>query len=117
MSEADTAAPLDEAIPRPPTEDEPPYDDGMPMQPDGRERLVSRQMDLALVRREGEHLGIRARWLRFETLDGRLLTTGSESAAAAQAELKRETRRADAATERAERLAARLRALGEEPEG
>jgi Uma2 family endonuclease len=108
-----------------------------PIGPDAQGRLVSRQLGLALVRWEGEHLGIRARWLRFETLDGRLLTTGTESAAAAQvaveqaarrAEAERlraevqsqraeaESRRAEAESRRAERLAARLRALGEEPD-
>ncbi len=58
---------------------------------------------------EGEYEGVRAVWLRWCDADGALIPTGAELAAAERA-------RAEAEHQRAERLAARLRALGIDPD-
>lgn len=76
--------------------------------PNLQEQLVSRVAGLALTRWQGEFLGITARWLRWATLDGKLLPTKEEVAQQAQ-------QRAEQATQHAERLAARLRELGLDP--
>jgi hypothetical protein len=58
---------------------------------------------LGLVEWEGAFEGMRGRWLRWCTRDGRVVPTGAE--------------RAETAEARAERLAARLRELGLDPNG
>jgi hypothetical protein len=60
------------------------------------------EVGLGLVLWEGEYEGHFAQWLRWVDQDGELILTGAE--------------RAKEAHERAERLAAQLRALGVEPE-
>jgi Uma2 family endonuclease len=55
-----------------------------PLVPDAQERLVSQRVGLALVRWEGAYQGVSARWLRWATLEGPLLPTGSELAERAQ---------------------------------
>jgi Uma2 family endonuclease len=67
------------------------------------ERPWFASIGLGLVEREGIFEGLSRRWLRWCTLDGRVVPTGAE--------------RADAAEARAERLAARLRELGVDPNG
>jgi Uma2 family endonuclease len=69
----------------------------------------SHVLGLRLVVVEGVFQGKRGRWLRFRGPDGRLLPTAEERAAAAEA-------RAQAEAERADRLAAKLRAAGIEPD-
>jgi Uma2 family endonuclease len=69
---------------------------------DAQQRLISDHLGLALVRWTGEFNSIEATWLRWATLEGELLPT--------DAELAREER------QRADRLAARLRALGIDPD-
>ncbi|MBX3227554.1 MAG: Uma2 family endonuclease [Labilithrix sp.] len=95
-------------------------------------RFVSQ--GLALTRWMGSFEGRRENWLRWTDLDGRLFPTPEESEARADDEKARaddekaraddEKARADDATaeaarakQRAEELAARLRALGIEPDG
>jgi hypothetical protein len=58
---------------------------------------------------QGRYHQAEATWLRWWDLQGNLLLTGSERAAQALTQLQQER-------ERAERMAARLRELGIEPE-
>jgi Uma2 family endonuclease len=51
-----------------------------PIPLDEQGRLVSQVLALALVRWQGTYLGVEATWLRWTTLDGMLLPTGSEIA-------------------------------------
>ena len=51
---------------------------------DSQGRLISRVLQLALVRWEGVYQGIEARWLRWVTWTGALLPTPQETAAEAQ---------------------------------
>lgn len=71
------------------------------IQPDAQNRLISQQLGLALVRREGIYQGITARWLRWETLEGDLLPTPEELA-------QQERQRADEAQRQAVELEAKL---------
>ncbi len=59
-----------------------------PIEPDNRGRLISRKLGLALRQWEGTFTKLDARWLRWETLDGTLLPTGEEMAAAMQQEVQ-----------------------------
>jgi Uma2 family endonuclease len=73
-----------------------------PIQANEQEWLISRRLGLALVRWEGKYKGVTAVWIRWATLDGMLLPTPQELAEEAQ--------------QKAERLAAKLRELGINPE-
>jgi Uma2 family endonuclease len=66
-----------------------------PIPLDEQGRLVSQVLALALVRWQGTYLGVEATWLRWTTLDGMLLPTGSEIA-------EQERQRAEQAHQRAE---------------
>jgi Uma2 family endonuclease len=66
---------------------------------DAQNRLMSEQLGLALVRWEGVFNRVKAVWLRWATLEGELLPTPEEYE-----------------RQRAERLAAKLRALGINPD-
>jgi hypothetical protein len=86
---------------------------------------------LGLVEWEGSFEGIRRRWLRWSTRDGKVVPTGAERVETEKAHAQQEKARADtekaradtekarADTEkaRAERMAARMRALGIDPDG
>jgi Uma2 family endonuclease len=115
-----------------------------PMQPDGQGRFISRVTGLALRRWKGEFMGVKAPWLRWETLEGGLLPTPDEVAEQervrteqervrteqerVRAEQERvraeqehvraeqERERADEATQRAASMAAKLRELGIDPD-
>lgn len=76
--------------------------------PDGDYDCVTLGLRLGVA--EGVYHSHTGRYLRWKTADGALLATGDELEAVARA-------RADTAEARAERLAARLRALGVDPEG
>lgn len=52
--------------------------------PDSSERLISQELQLALVRWQGSYHGVNAPWLRWETLEGDLLLTPEEAAVQAQ---------------------------------
>jgi len=65
---------------------------------------------LGLVEWEGTFEGMSARWLRWCTREGELVPTGAERA-------ERERARAESAEARAQRLAARLREMGIDPNG
>lgn len=73
-----------------------------PREPDGSGRLISRKLGLALTRWEGEYKGIRARWLRWETLEGELLPTPQEVAEEEHRRAEEEYRRAEEERRRAE---------------
>ncbi|BAQ64927.1 Uma2 family endonuclease [Geminocystis sp. NIES-3709] len=49
-----------------------------PLKLDDRNRYISEQLQLALVRWQGVYRGIDAVWLRWQTLDGKLLPTDKE---------------------------------------
>ena len=74
-----------------------------PIEPDSRGRLVSRQIGLALALWDGQYGELSGTWVRWETLEGQILPTGFEAA--------------EQERERADRLAAQLRAMGIVPEG
>lgn len=73
-----------------------------PRSPDERGRLVSRKLDLALTRWDGEYRDIPARWLRWETLQGELLPTSQEVAEEERRRAEEERRRAEEERRRAE---------------
>lgn len=74
-----------------------------------KEEAYLDQVNLGLTLWDGVFEGIQTQWLRWRDADGVLLPTAEESAL-------EERRRADRERQRAERLAARLRALGVEPD-
>jgi hypothetical protein len=67
--------------------------------------LISRSLELALIRWSGTYRGVTAVWLRWATLEGQILPTGRELA-------ERERLRAEQEYQRAEKLAKKLRSLG-----
>lgn len=73
-----------------------------PLEPDENDSLPSHALGLTLTRWQGVYDDVEATWLRWATADGILLSTGEE--------------RADQAESRAERLAARLREMGVDPD-
>ncbi|HTE18853.1 MAG TPA: Uma2 family endonuclease, partial [Armatimonadota bacterium] len=96
----------------------------LPIQPDAAGRLPSRRLGLVLTREDGEYISVPARWLRWATPEGVVLTTAAEAAAQQQQRAEHEQQRAeheqqraDQEQQRAERLAAKLRALGVDPDG
>jgi Uma2 family endonuclease len=72
-------------------------------------RLLIPSIELSLGLWQGSFQGVDRLWLRWMTLDGNLILTPEEEAATAQ-------KRATNAEERADRLAARLRELGIDPD-
>jgi len=73
---------------------------------DAQNRLISQQLGLALVRWKGVFNRTKAVWLRWATLEGELLPTPHEY----------ERRQKEQVQQRAEQLAAKLRALGINPD-
>lgn len=59
--------------------------------------LVSQVMELALVRWQGNYLGVEATWLRWAMLDGTLLPTGAEIAEQERQRAEQERQRAEQA--------------------
>jgi Uma2 family endonuclease len=84
----------------------------VPIEPDERDRLISRRLGLALVRWGGAYQGAPWAWLRWATLDGSLLPTSGEQAEQERQRAERERQRAADL----EALVAQYRArLGEPP--
>jgi Uma2 family endonuclease len=94
---------------------------------DAKNRLISQQLGLALVRWEGVFNHVKAVWLRWATLDDELLPTPQEYECREKEQERREKeqerrekeyerREKEQAQQRAERLAAKLRALGINPD-
>ena len=77
------------------------------IKPDKHGRLISERLGLALVRWEGSYQRLNGWWLRWETLDGKLLPTGDECAEQADARAAQERERAEQERERAEQERAR----------
>ena len=94
-----------------------------PMTPDAEGNLLSHVLGLRLTRWAGSYHNTEAVWLRWLDADGNLLLTGEEQAEIARHEAESARHEAESARheaiterERAERLAARLRALGVDPD-
>jgi Uma2 family endonuclease len=83
---------------------------------DGEQRLISQQLGLNLVRWQGEYMQVEAVWLRWATLGGDLLPTGIESAREERQKLDEALQQVNEERQRSERLAARLRELGVDPD-
>ncbi len=64
------------------------------IEPDERGRLVSRKLELALRPWRGEFRSVDGQWLRWETLEGKLLPTGAEMAEQAQQQAQEAQRHA-----------------------
>lgn len=64
-----------------------------PIKPDKQGRLISQQLRLALVRRQGWYMDTEALWLRWATLDGKVLPTQEEQADEAQRQTDEAQRR------------------------
>jgi len=62
-----------------------------------KNQLVSKVLDLALVRWEGNYRGVDATWLRWATLDGDLFPTSQEMVGIAQQRVEQEKQRAEQA--------------------
>jgi len=75
-----------------------------------------RGLGLGLTLWDGEYEGVRLTWLRWQDRQGVLIPTGAEASAAAHQYAEQELQRAEEAHVRAERLAARLRELGIDPD-
>ena len=73
-----------------------------PLLPDDRGRLLSRQLDLALVRWHGVYAEVEATWLRWATLGGELLPTERELLESETQRVAEATRQVVEATQRAE---------------
>jgi Uma2 family endonuclease len=94
-----------------------------PLSFDDRQRLVSQQLGLALVRWQGIYKQVEAVWLRWATLEGELLPTDGELVQQERQRVEEERQRAEEERQRAEeerqradRLAAKLRELGIDPD-
>ncbi len=79
-------------------------------------RLVIPEIELSLGLWRGSYEDIEHLWLRWMTVSGDLIPLPIEELAAAQQIAKNAERRAQDAQQRAEKLAARLRELGIDPE-
>jgi Uma2 family endonuclease len=90
-----------------------PGKDYEPVAPDAEGRLEARQLGLKLGPWQGRYCGYEDTWLRWHTLDGRLLPTQEEARVTEQAERRRAEQERQRAEQRAEDLAARLRAYEE----
>ncbi len=80
-----------------------------PLTFDDNQHLYSARLNLKLVRWQGEYKGVETIWLRWATPQGDLLPTERELSQKAQQEVQLQKAKAD-------RLAAKLKALGINPE-
>lgn len=80
-----------------------------PLEKDENQRYISEQLGLALVQWQGSYKGVKTVWLRWETLEGELLPTERELREQAEKE-------AQQAQQKNEKLTAKLRELGIDPE-
>ncbi len=87
-----------------------------PLSFDAQQRLWSEQLGLALVRWQGAYRQVEAIWLRWATLEGELLPTDGERVEQERRKAEEERRKAEEERQRSDRLAARLRELGVDPE-
>ncbi|HWP46620.1 MAG TPA: Uma2 family endonuclease [Candidatus Limnocylindrales bacterium] len=75
-----------------------------PIEPDAQGRLLSRQLGLMLTKWEGEYQGVQACWLRWATLEGKLLPTSEEAAEQERQKAEEARQKAEAAIREAEEL-------------
>ena len=94
-----------------------------PLQADADGNFHSRVLDMRLTRWSGRYRDTETVWLRWLDTDGRILPTGEELARTAEQQAREAEQRAGAAERqvieerrRAEQLAAKLRALGMDPD-
>lgn len=80
-------------------------------------RLISQQLQLALVCWQGGYKDVEAVWLRWATPEGDLLPTSQESAEQEHQRAEQAESQLQQERQRAEQLAARLRAMGVDLEG
>ncbi|HWQ36064.1 MAG TPA: Uma2 family endonuclease [Blastocatellia bacterium] len=80
------------------------------------ESLELPEIGLGLVLWQGEFEGVQNTWLRWTDERGNLILTGRELAEKERAEKEQERAEKEAAMQRAEKLAARLRELGQDPD-
>jgi Uma2 family endonuclease len=90
-----------------------------PLSLDAQQRFISERLGLALVRWQGVYKGVEAVWLRWATLEGRLLPTGDElvqqerqRAEQEHQRAEQERQRAEMAEQRAAELERKLKELG-----
>jgi Uma2 family endonuclease len=76
-----------------------------PLEPDEQNRLISQQLELALVKWSGSYREINTVWLRWATLEGELLPTTEEIA-------EQQRQRAELAEQQLEQLKQQLRERG-----
>ncbi len=67
-----------------------------------KDQLVSKVLDLALVRWQGNYRGVDATWLRWATLDGELFPTSQEMVVITQRRAEEVEQRAESEKQRAE---------------
>jgi Uma2 family endonuclease len=84
-----------------------------PIVEDEQERLISRELGLALVRWEGVYNGVSARWLRWATLEGSLLPTPEELAQQARQQAQEAQQQAQWAQQEAQQARQRTAELEE----
>jgi Uma2 family endonuclease len=81
-----------------------------PLSLDAQNRLISQRLKLALVRWYGNYEGIKAVWLRWSHVDGKLLPTPQEARDTEAKRAKTEAKRANVEAKRAEKEAKRAEA-------
>jgi Uma2 family endonuclease len=86
-----------------------------PLNLDAKNRYISEQLQLALVRWQGIYRGIDTVWLRWQTLDGNLLPTDREVSEQEKQRAEQEKQRADEAELEVVRLRELLANSGIEP--
>lgn len=86
-----------------------------PIRPDKAGRLMSTQMNLALVRWDGVYSDVEARWLRWANMEGDLLPTGRELAVQEYERAEQERERADELARQLARYQAQFGDLPDEP--
>jgi Uma2 family endonuclease len=87
-----------------------------PIQPDAQGRYFLPLMGIAIGVWEGAYQNQQGKWLRWWNADGSLLLTGQEKAEQEKQRAEQEQQRADVAQSEVARLAAKLRALGIDPD-
>ena len=83
---------------------------------DENNRYLSQQLNLALVQWYGDYKGVETVWLRWETLGGELLPTEHELRIQAQEQAQQAQEQAQQAKQTNDKLAAKLRELGIDPD-
>ncbi|MEA5521453.1 Uma2 family endonuclease [Limnoraphis robusta CCNP1315] len=83
-----------------------------PLEPDEQGRLISQQLDLALVKWSGSYREINTVWLRWATLEGELLPTTEEIAEQQRQRAEQQRQRAELAEQQLEQLKQQLRERG-----